>query len=123
MYNGLIIKEMLNERQLKANDLLSRLNSKANSLSQLTHGNPTVSRLEKVADYFQCSMDTFFTREKAFTPYGGTVIGDGNHIGNINSGREKELLAVIDSMQKLLDEKDKRIETLKDMISILKKQQ
>lgn len=116
----MIIKKMLNERRLKSNDLLAHLHSKANSLSQLTHGNPTVGRLEKVADYFHCSMDVFFTRETVFTNSSETFDSVDNKASNISSTREKELVSKIDSMQKLLDEKDKRIETLEDMISILK---
>jgi hypothetical protein len=122
MYNGMIIKQLLKERNLKTSDLLGAIGSqKANSLTQLTHGNPTVVRIEKVADFFSCSMDVFFERSVVFTPYMGSVIGNGNSVGNINSGRERELMTQVDSMKMLLDEKDKRIKALEEMIDLLKK--
>lgn len=123
MYNGQIIKHLLKERKLKSNDLITYLGVKTNSLSQLTNGNPTVTRLEKVADYFGVSMDIFFQRNYHFAPASNTINGNGNVMGDHNSSiREQELSSKIDSLERLIEEKDKRIETLEELVKLLKKE-
>jgi len=122
MYNGQVIKDLLKQRNLKGKDLLSYLGSTENSLSQLTNGNPTVRRLEKVADFFGMSMDIFFLRNIHFGHSSNAINGNGNVMGNCNnSTREQELSAQIESLKLLLEEKDKRIETLEEMVKLLKK--
>ena len=67
MYNGNIIRQLLVERNIPNKELLRYLGTEANaSLAQIVNGNPTVKRLEKVADFFGVSMDVFFDREKPF---------------------------------------------------------
>lgn len=69
MYNGQIIKQLLAEKNIHNKELLSYLGTEANSsLSQIVNGNPTVKRLEKVADFFGVSMDLFFERENLSKP-------------------------------------------------------
>ena len=64
MYNGKVIRTMLAERSIQHKELLTYLGSDSNSsLLQIIDGNPTVKRLERVADFFGCSMDVFFNRE------------------------------------------------------------
>ena len=70
MYNGNIIRQLLVERNIPNKELLRYLGTEANaSLAQIINGNPTVKRLEKVADFFGVSMDVFFEREKPFKAY------------------------------------------------------
>ena len=122
MYNGQVIKDLLKQRNLKGKDLLSYLGSTENSLSQLTNGNPTVRRLEKVADFFGMSMDIFFLRNIHFGHSSNAINGNGNVMGDCNnSSREQELSSQIESLKLLLEEKDKRIETLEEMVKLLKK--
>ena len=70
MYNGNIIKQLLLDKKVTNKELLRYLGTEANaSLAQIVNGNPTVKRLEKVADFFGVSMDVFFEREKPFKAY------------------------------------------------------
>ena len=67
MYNGNVIKQLLLDKKVTNKELLRYLGTEANaSLAQIVNGNPTVKRLEKVADFFGVSMDVFFDREKRF---------------------------------------------------------
>lgn len=63
MYKGKVIKELLAKYDKKNKDLLEYLGSTSNStIAQLVNGNPTVSKLEQVADFFGVPMDVFFER-------------------------------------------------------------
>lgn len=109
MYNGQIIKQLLVEKNIQNKELLSYLGTEANSsLSQIVNGNPTVKRLEKVADFFGVSMDVFFEREKPFKAYPSTH-GD-------NEQQYKEKIALL---ERLLKEKDKRIMLLEQMNQLI----
>lgn len=64
MYNGKVIKELLAINGKRTNDLLEYLGCRSRATaSQLMTGNPTVKKLEMVADFFGVSMDVFFERE------------------------------------------------------------
>lgn len=105
MYNGNIIRQLLVERNIPNKELLRYLGTEANaSLAQIVNGNPTVKRLEKVADFFGVSMDVFFDRKKPFKSC-PSAHGD-------NEQRYKEKIALL---ERLLEEKDKRIQLLKQM--------
>lgn len=105
MYNGNIIRQLLVERNIPNKELLRYLGTEANaSLVQIVNGNPTVKRLEKVADFFGVSMDVFFEREKPFKAY-PSARGD-------NEQQYKEKIALL---ERLLEEKDKRILLLEQM--------
>lgn len=105
MYNGNIIRQLLVERNIPNKDLLRYLGTEANaSLAQIVNGNPTVKRLEKVADFFGVSMDVFFEREKPFKAYLSA------HGDNEQQYKEK-----IELLERLLEEKDKRILLLEQM--------
>ena len=70
MYNGNVTKQLLLDKKVTNKELLRYLGTEANaSLAQIVNGNPTVKRLEKVADFFGVSMDVFFEREKPFKAY------------------------------------------------------
>lgn len=63
MYKGSKIRELLAIHSKKNKELLEYLGSSSNStIAQLINGNPTVSKLEQVADFFGVSMDIFFER-------------------------------------------------------------
>ena len=109
MYNGQIIKQLLAERNIPNKELLKYLGTEANtSHSQITNGNPTVKRLERVADFFGISMDTFFEREK---PYKSIIT-----TGNNNELFYKEK---IELLEKLIKEKDERIKLLENVNQLL----
>ena len=95
------------------------------SLTQIMDGNPTVKRLEPVADFFKVSMDVFFNRNVPFTPLAGNVVGNGNAVGTGNSvitAKENECQLRIEALERLIEEKDKRIEVLEMLVTALKSQ-
>lgn len=105
MYNGNVIKQLLLDKKVTNKELLRYLGTEANaSLAQIVNGNPTVKRLEKVADFFGVSMDVFFEREKPFKAY-SSAYGD----------NEQQYKEKIELLERLLEEKDKRILLLEQM--------
>lgn len=126
MYNGLIIEELLESRKIQKKVILDYLEipreGGGTSLKQIITGNPTVKRLEPVADFFQVSMDVFFNRKVPFTPLGSNVVGNGNAVGNGNTIMTPtvcEFQAKLEHLEQLLEEKDKRIETLETLVKLL----
>lgn len=126
MYNGLIIEQLLETRKIQKRVILDYLHipreGGGTALKQIITGNPTVRRLEPVADFFQVSMDIFFNRKVPFTPL-GSVVGNGNAVGNGNTIMTPtacEFQAQLEHLQQLLEEKNKRIETLETLVQILK---
>ena len=106
MYNGNIIKQLLAEKKIQNKELLNYLGTEANS--SLSH--PTVRRLEKVADFFGVSMDVFFNREKPYQTFST------NDLNNLQLFKDK-----IELLEKLLEEKDKRIALLENLNQALSK--
>ncbi len=64
MYNGNKINELLKERNIRKARLIECLNVNSSGLSHIIHGNPTVAKLEPVADFFNVSIDIFFVRNR-----------------------------------------------------------
>lgn len=127
MYNGQIIRRLLEANKAHNKELLNYLGydgpGSSAAMKQLTEGNPTVKRLERVADFFKVSMDTFFTRSIEFSPASNHVVGNGNAVGTGNSivtPQDNEKQLKIEALQRLIEEKDKRIETLELLVSVLK---
>ena len=117
MYNGQVINVLLKERGLRAKDLLEHLQLQSNgSITSLVKGNPTAERLEKIADFFDVPIDTLFQRAKS---YGYNVIGNSNNVASITIG---ELKGKAQAQDRIIEEKDKRIALLEDMITPLKQQ-
>lgn len=127
MYNGQIVRYLLEKRRIPNKELLKYIGKDKeggnSALRQIISGNPTVRTLEPVADFFGVSMDVFFKREVAFVPSSSHVVGNGNAVGNGNTIMTPtacEFQAQIEHLQQLLEEKDKRIETLETLVQILK---
>lgn len=109
MYNGNVIKQLLLDKKVTNKELLKHLGTEANSsLAQIVNGNPTVKRLEKVADFFGVSMDVFFEREKPFKEYSSTLIN--------NEQVYKEKISLL---EQLIKEKDERIKLLENVNQLL----
>lgn len=112
MYNGKAIRKLLKERNLLQKSLLEYLYSdvsKSNgSITQLENGNPTVKTLEKIADFFHVPIDTFFERSEIFE--------------RKESQQNNESNLRIDALEKLIAEKDKRIDLLEQLNQLLKNQ-
>jgi transcriptional regulator with XRE-family HTH domain len=114
MYNGEIIKDLLRQQGKRAKDLLAALEVNSNgSLSQLIKkANPTADRLEKIADFLNVPIDALFIREQ---PHGYNVVGNGNNVANITIGTLK---GKVQDQQKIIEEKDKRIQLLEEMLEM-----
>lgn len=110
MYNGKVIRKILRERNLLQKDLLEYLYSdvtkSSGSITQLENGNPTVKTLERIADFFRISMDVFFERNDNYI-----------QLGSIPAN---EYQLRIESLEKLIAEKDKRIDLLEQLNQLLK---
>ena len=126
MYNGLIIEQLLDARKIQKKVILDYLGipreGGGTALKQIMTGNPTVKRLEPVADFFQVSMDVFFNRNVPFSPLASHVVGNGNAVGTGNSiitPQDNESQLKIDALERLLEEKDKRIKVLEMLVIAL----
>lgn len=117
MYNGQIINALLKQHGKKKKDLLDALGvNYGGSIRPFITGNPSVGKLEAIADFFGVSMDTFFIREKKPSI---SVVGNSNNVACVTiKGLEErnEHLAL------LLEEKDKRIALLESMNDLLQKE-
>ena len=126
MYNGLIIEQLLDARKIQKKVILDYLGipreGGGTALKQIMTGNPTVKRLEPVADFFQVSMDVFFNRNVPFSPLASHVVGNGNAVGTGNSiitPQDNESQLKIEALERLLEEKDKRIKVLEMLVTTL----
>ncbi len=109
MYNGNKINLLLKAGNLKAQDLLEAIGIKGSngSIAQLVNGNPTAKRIEAIADFFQVPIDAFFERKKTVQNYTFSE-------NSVNASNPD-----IELLNLLLLEKDKRIELLERMNSLL----
>ena len=126
MYNGLIIEQLLDARKIQKKVILDYLGipreGGGTALKQIMTGNPTVKRLEPVADFFQVSMDVFFNRNVPFSPLASHIVGNGNAVGTGNSiitPQDNESQLKIEALERLLEEKDKRIKVLEMLVTAL----
>ena len=108
MYNGNKIKELLAEQGRSNKDLLEYLGVSYNSsITQLTNGNPSVRKIEKIADFFGVSIDTFFIRDTS----------DNNK--EVTDKDIKSLENKILYLEKLLKEKERNIQLLEKLNELL----
>ena len=123
MYNGVIISTLLEERKISKKEFLNAMEwSSFSQYRQLVTGNPTARVLERVADFLQVPIDAFFTRNNSVSP---SVVGSGNTFNNNNSVVITNQLqhAQIDALEKLIEEKDKRILLLEKLIAAIENRQ
>lgn len=124
MYNGQIIRKLLEERNILNKTLLESLGLPKNgggALKQIIEGNPTVRKLEPIADFFQVSMDVFFDRKVPIISMSNHIIGNSNAIGNGNiiSPDITSLEIENKNLKELIEEKNKRIDVLETLIKLL----
>lgn len=121
MYNGQVIKELLRKRKIQNKILNEALGWNNSQLKQVVEGNPKVSTLELVADFFHVSMDVFFERNTSVLPSSNHVLGDGNNVNSVVFNCD-QLTERIKILEQFLLEKDKRIEVLEDMNKMLRQE-
>ncbi len=116
MYNPKKVIELIESSGIRKKELLDFMGMNYNgSVDAVIKGDIRVSKLEKIADFFGVPVDVFFDRDQSNN--GVLVGGVHNKVHHFSIGAsETELKA----MEALLKEKDKRIETLEEMIEILK---
>lgn len=119
MFNKQIIYDLLEERGILHKELLEYLGKNYNgSLKQILDGDIKASNLEKMADFFGVSIDTFFDRTSSNNGIMVGGVGNKVHHLSVNSALNKEK----ENLEALIEEKDKRIKILEDMIELLKVQ-
>lgn len=102
MYNGKVIRRLLKERGILQKELLEYLypdlQKRNGSIVQIENGNPTVKTLERIADFFQVSMDVFFERSIYANPTKKAI--------------DNDLKNQLEALQTLADEKERFIQYL-----------
>lgn len=119
MYNPRKIIELIESYGIQKKTLLDYLGKNWNgSVEAIIKGDIRVSKLEKIADFFGVPVDTFFDRDPEKS--GVTVSGSKNqvHHFSVNNNHNNE-----QHLRNLIDEKDKRIKLLEEMIELLRNSQ
>lgn len=118
MYNGQILRKLIAEAGLTKKQFEEQVfQGKSTGLYHVeTATSVTCNTLERMRDVLKCSMDDFFTTPEWATKKTGEVIGSNNVLSNVrinNSKMETQYL------KELIQEKDKRINTLENYIKLL----
>lgn len=118
MYNGQVLRKLIAEAGLTKKQFEEQVfQGKSTGLYHVeTATSVTCNTLERMRDVLKCSMDDFFTTPEWATKKTGEVIGSKNVLSNVrinNSKMETQYL------KELIQEKDKRINTLENYIKLL----
>lgn len=118
MYNGQVLRKLIEEAGLTKKQFEEQVfQGKSTGLYHVeTATSVTCNTLERMRDVLKCSMDDFFTTPEWATKKTGEVIGSNNVLSNVrinNSKMETQYL------KELIQEKDKRINTLENYIKLL----
>lgn len=118
MYNGQVLRKLIAEAGLTKKQFEEQVfQGKSTGLYHVeTATSVTCNTLERMRDVLKCSMDDFFTTPDWATKKTGEVIGSNNVLSNVrinNSKMETQYL------KELIQEKDKRINTLENYIKLL----
>lgn len=115
MYNPQKVIDLLKASGVTNKALLDYMQKNFNgSLKGIIQGDIRVSKLEKIADFFGVPVDEFFDREPNVR--GVMVAGVRNHVHHFSVNPD------IAAMQALIEEKEKRIKVLEDLVALLKAQ-
>ena len=118
MYNGQVLRKLIAEAGLTKKQFEEQVfQGKSTGLYHVeTATSVTCNTLERMRYVLKCSMDDFFTTPEWATKKTGEVIGSNNVLSNVrinNSKMETQYL------KELIQEKDKRINTLENYIKLL----
>lgn len=118
MYNGQVLRKLIADAGLTKKQFEEQVfQGKSTGLYHVeTATSVTCNTLERMRDVLKCSMDDFFTTPEWATKKTGEVIGSNNVLSNVrinNSKMETQYL------KELIQEKDKRINTLENYIKLL----
>ena len=121
MYNGQKIKDLIEKRGLKLNEVYTSIGMKEGTFFSIISekGNPKADKLELIADYLLCPIDTFFDRTEVSVSVniGHKVNGNGNKIsGDISLSECKKenehLKQLIQEKERIINEKERTIQIL-----------
>lgn len=117
MFKGQVINSLLEERDAKKIDLYTYAGISRATLDNIISGktDTTVSRLEKVADFFGVSMDLFFERTVSVPPRIGNnvkITGSKNRVKNEINLSDMQKEKEIEHLNQLLAEKERLIKVL-----------
>lgn len=116
MYNGRKIDDLITSHKVRKSTLCEALGFNSGSqLRQVIHGNPTAKTLEKIADYFNVSVDFFFDRNIPCVHGESDIPALEEH----TPGQNLLLSEKLKSAQDIIVEKDRHISSLEKMVSIL----
>ena len=112
MFKGYIISSLIENSNVKKVDVYRYANIEKVTLDNIIKGTsiPNCKTLERIADFFGVSMDVFFNREKPYQTFST------NDLNNLQLFKDK-----IELLEKLLEEKDKRIALLENLNQALSK--
>lgn len=116
MYNGQKIADLIASSKATKTSICDAVGFTSNSqLRQVIQGNPTAKTLEKIADFFNVSIDYFFDRQNSFESKDTCTISEPKesheYIKPVNYDR--------DAISALLAEKDRHIASLENIINLL----
>ncbi|MEJ8741364.1 helix-turn-helix domain-containing protein [Phocaeicola sp. HCN-6420] len=112
MFKGQIISDLIDKRRAKKVDVYTYAGITKATLDNIIKGIsiPNCTTIEKIADFFDVSIDEFFEREKPHLNIGHTVNGNGNNVsGDIQL---HECQKEIEHLKELLNEKERLIQVL-----------
>lgn len=113
MYNPQKVLDLLKTTGVSQKELLDYMGKNWNgSIKGIITGDIRVSKLEKIADFFGVQVDEFFDRDQSVN---GVLVG-----GVLNNVHHFSVKTDPAALQALIEEKDKRIKVLEDMIALLK---
>lgn len=118
MYNGQVLRKLIAEAGLTKKQFEEQVfQGKSTGLYHVeTATSVTCNTLERMRDVLKCSMDDFFTTPEWATKKTGEVIGSNNVLSNVKINNRK---METQYLKELIQEKDKRINTLENYIKLL----
>ena len=115
MFNGHIINELIEQKKAKKVEVYNYAGITKATLDNIIKGTsiPNCNTLERIADYFNVSMDMFFIRENnAIKSIGNNVTINGN-LNNVSSDiLLNESKKEVEHLKELLAEKERLIQVL-----------
>lgn len=113
MYNPQKVIDLLKSTGTTNKALLDYMGKNWNgSIKGIITGDIRVSKLERIADFFGVPVDEFFDRNSSVN---GVMVG-----GVRNKVHHFSVRTDTASLQALIEEKDKRIKVLEEMVALLK---
>lgn len=113
MYNPQKVIDLIKQTGVTNKALLDYMGKNWNgSIKSIITGDIRVSKLERIADFFGVPVDEFFDRNPNVN---GVMVG-----GVRNNVHHFSVRSDPSALQALIEEKDKRIKVLEEMVSLLK---